>query len=304
MPSTRARFAQWMLFVTPALWAVNYLGARAAVGKIGGHQLALARWAIALAVMLPFAWPEISRRWPECRREWPQWLLLGALGMWICGAFVYIGAQTTEAVNIGLLYTIAPVLIAILSVRLLGEHLTRPQLAGAVLTLVGVLVIVFKGSLANVAAFRLTRGDLWIAAAVISWTVYSLLLKRFTSVLGPFARQTMITAGGLLVLVPLTALETRWIGMPVIDGSLILLMVAVALLPGVGAYQAYAFVQRELGAARTGLILYLGPLYAAASAWLLLGERPGWFHLLGAMLILPGTYVATRPSPARTGGAG
>ena len=53
-------------------------------------------------------------------------------------------------------------------------------------------------------------------------------------------------------------------------------------------------VQRELGAARTGLILYLGPIYAALTAWMLLGEQPQWYHGLGAALILPGIWLATR----------
>lgn len=51
------------------------------------------------------------------------------------------------------------------------------------------------------------------------------------------------------------------------------MILLVAFLPGFGAYQAYAFVQRKLGAARAGLILYLGPIYAALVAWALLGER-------------------------------
>ena len=67
------------------------------------------------------------------------------------------------------------------------------------------------------------------------------------------------------------------------------------VLPGVGAYQSYSFVQRELGAARTGLILYLGPIYSALVAWALLGEQPRWYHAVGAALILPGIWLATRP---------
>jgi len=58
---------------------------------------------------------------------------------------------------------------------------------------------------------------------------------------------------------------------------------------------AYSFMQRELGASRTALMLYLAPVYAAALAWMLLGERPGWYHLAGAALILPSIWLATRP---------
>jgi drug/metabolite transporter (DMT)-like permease len=75
-------------------------------------------------------------------------------------------------------------------------------------------------------------------------------------------------------------------------------MLVVALLPGVAAYLSYAFVQRELGAARAGVVLYLGPLYTALLAWAVLGEAVHAFHFVGAALILPGIFLATRPSHA------
>ena len=301
-PESRHRLAQILLFVTPLLWSANYIGARAAVGVIGPHQLALARWLIAFLVMLPFALPALRRGWPRWRREWRTLLILGALGMWICGAFVYIGAETSPAVNIGLIYALAPVLIAVLSIRLLGERLRPVQVAGAAVALCGVTVILFKGSIENLRAIELTRGDIWIGVAVLSWTAYSLILKRKHSVLDPLARLAVIMLAGVVVLLPFTIVETVMIGLPQPDWSVFALILLVALLPGLGAYQSYSYVQRELGAARTGLILYLGPIYAALVAWALLGEQPRWFHALGAALILPGIYLATRTAakPAAT----
>ena len=72
-------------------------------------------------------------------------------------------------------------------------------------------------------------------------------------------------------------------------------IVAAALFPGFGAYLAYSYMQRELGAARVGVVLYLGPIYAAVTGYLVLGEPVRGFHWLGAALILPGIYLATRP---------
>ena len=167
-------------------------------------------------------------------------------------------------------------------------------LAGATVALCGVAVILFKGSLENLRAIELTRGDIWIAVAVLSWTAYSVILKRKPSVLDPLARLAVITFAGILVLLPFTIAETAIIGLPEPSWTVCGLILLVALLPGFGAYQAYSYVQKELGAARTGLILYLGPIYAALVAWALLDEQPQWFHAVGAALILPGIYLATR----------
>ena len=72
------------------------------------------------------------------------------------------------------------------------------------------------------------------------------------------------------------------------------LVVAAAVLPGMVAYPAYSFMLRELGAARTALVLYLGPVYAALSAWVLLSEPPQAHHAIGAAMILPSIWFATR----------
>ena len=53
-------------------------------------------------------------------------------------------------------------------------------------------------------------------------------------------------------------------------------------------------MQRELGAARVGVVIYLGPLYAAGLAWLVLGEPLYAFHAVGMVLVLGGIYLVNR----------
>ncbi len=286
------RLSLFLIVVTPAVWSTNYLVARYAPGIITPHLLAFMRWLIAFLLMLPFAFAELRTQWPRWKPEWPQMLFLGALGMWICGAFVYIGGETTSAINIGLLYALSPVLVAIISARILRESLTPGQWLGLILSVTGVVIVVVKGSWQNLIGVEFTTGDVWIIVAVASWTTYSLLLKQRTSVLSPFARVTMITAGGLVVLSPFTAFEVGQNGLPADWQHALAICFAAALLPGLIAYQAYAYLQQQVGAARAGLVLYLGPLYTALLAWVLLGEPPSWYHLAGAALILPGMYLA------------
>ena len=87
--------------------------------------------ALALALMLPFTWAALARQPRRWLAEWRQLLVLGGLGMWICGAFVYIGGQTTSALNIGLIYAACPVAIAVAGLWLLHERMSMAQRAGA-----------------------------------------------------------------------------------------------------------------------------------------------------------------------------
>ena len=286
--------AQVLLWVVPAMWSSNYLIARLANGVILPHQLAFGRWALALLLMLPFVWRGLAQRGGAWRREWPQMLALGALGMWICGAWVYLGGQTTSATNMALIYAATPVAIAAAGVKLLHERMSLAQRFAVAAALAGVLFVIAKGDPTNLLAVRFVRGDAWIVAAAVSWTAYSVLLKRWPSALGPAERLVAIIAGGLLMLLPFTAWEVLTQPAPPLGGRALLLVALAAVLPGALSYAAYSFLQRELGASRTALLLYLAPVYGALGAWLVLGELPGWYHAAGAALILPSIWLATR----------
>ena len=288
------RLAYVLLAVTPAFWSVNYLVARWAPGVIAPHALALGRWCVAALLLGAFARRELLDKRAAIRAEWRQFVVLGALGMWICGAFVYIGGRSTTAVNIGLLYAAAPVLIALASSLWLHERIGALQVVGAALALAGVMHILFEGRWQALASLRINPGDAWVAVAVLCWTAYSLLLRGWRSAFGPLARLTLIACGGIIVLLPLTLFEA-WFWLPS-EGSWKSagLVLAAALIPGAGAYGAYSYMQRALGAARVGVVLYLGPLYSAVLAWSVLGERIEWFHGVGALLILPGIWLTTR----------
>ncbi len=282
----------------PAFWSTNYLIARLSAGVIHPHALAFGRWGLALLLMLPFVWRGLAVRGatgaPLWWREWPQLLVLGALGMWICGAWVYLGGQTTSATNIALIYAATPVAIAVAGVKLLHERMSGAQRVAVGAALAGVLFVIAKGDLSNLLAVRFTVGDGWVVGAALSWTAYSVLLKRWPSVLGPGQRLAAISAGGLLVLLPFTAYE--WFTQPAwpLTPRALALVIVAAVVPGALSYAAYSFLQRELGASRTALMLYLAPVYGAMGAWWVLGERPGWFHGVGACLILPSIWLATR----------
>jgi drug/metabolite transporter (DMT)-like permease len=290
----RQLFARLLLWVTPALWSSNYIIARAADGVIAPHALALGRWGLALALMLPLAGGALVAGFDQWRHEWKQMLVLGALGMWICGAFVYIGGASTSAINIGLIYAATPVAIALAGRRLLHEPVSRWQRIGMGLALCGVLYVVLKGEPRNLLQVRFTAGDGWILVAALAWVAYTVLLQGWRSTLAPTPRLAAIALGGVLVLLPFALLEA-WLGpVPPFSAKALWLIVLAALLPGLLSYQAYAYMLRELGVARSSLVMYLAPVYAAMTAWLLLGEAPRGYHVVGAALILPAIYLATR----------
>ena len=290
----RHGFALALLFIAPALWAVNYLVARSAPGVIEPHLLASLRWLMAALLFSLGNWGELRAHRAKILQDWKHYLVLGALGMWICGAWVYIGGRTTVAVNIALIYAVSPVLIVAASALWLKERITAIQVSGVLLALAGVLHVILKGQWADLTAVQFVAGDGWVLAAAVSWAAYSLVLKKWHSPLSASARLSVISLSGVLVMLPFTVIEAIQNPLPVLTWPGFGLALAAAVIPGYGAYLSFSVMQRELGAARVSVTLYLGPLYAAVIAWMVLGEPLRLHHYVGMALVLPGIYLVNR----------
>ncbi len=294
------RLAGALLFVAPVFFASNMLTARAVADLIPPVALAFWRWAATFLLLACFVGPRLWARRAEIAREWKDLLVLGALGMGVCGAFVYIGADTTSATNIGLIYSASPVLIILLSGLVYGEPMTPRQILGVALSLLGVLVIVARGDPDTILSLAFTAGDLWIVAATTGWAVYSVLLRHRPSAMGLMTRFAAIVGAGCLVLAPFAAWEAAGGAVPTLTWTTVGTVLFLAVFASFMAYQLYAFIQRSLGAGRTSLLMYLIPVYNSALAYLLLDERFAAYHAVGAALVLPGIYLATRtPRGAR-----
>ena len=285
------RLAKVLIWVIPLLWTVNGVIARKAPGVITPNVLALGRWAVAGVVLAFLARSELWRNRSVLRAQWRHYLVLGACGMWICGAWVYLAGRSTEMMNISLIYAASPVMIAIGSVLWMGERFSRRQLLGVVLAIGGVVHVVVQGKWLRLSDVHWVPGDLWIAGAATAWAAYALLQKRWPAKLGSSAHLAATCAGGVVVLLPFAVWEMVQVNTPALGTNAALMVALAALVPGLGAYWIYGWTQKLLGASRVAMTLYLGPLYSALVSWLFLGEQLGWHHLVGGLLILCGVAL-------------
>ncbi len=226
------------------MWSVNYVIAKTAPGVISPHVLALGRWFLAGLILAALSHRELWRERRHTLKVWPQYLVLGTLGMLICGAWVYWAAETTTAINIALIYAASPVLITLGAVLGLKERFSWRQGWGVALALLGVLNVVVKGQWATLSQVVWVLGDGLVVFAMVAWAAYALLLKKWASPLSSTARLAATCMGGSLVLLPfaltewLTTQHATWSGMAS------WLVIAAALFPGVGLTGLMAFVRK------------------------------------------------------------
>ena len=284
-----------LLAVTSFFWSLNWIIGRAIVGHVSPFALTFIRWFVAVAVMMPFAWPVIRAHWPAVRRNWKTIAWLGFWGTGLHNAFAYVGLQYTTATNGVILNSSIPILIILLGWVLYRETITRIQLVGVAVSLVGVLVIIARGELEVLARLEVNKGDFIVLFGMVFWAAYTVFLRLKPAELPGLALLACCGCVGVVLLLPLFLFELLFLGGRVeFTPATVTAMLYVGIFP---SFVGYIFWNRgvaEVGPNVAGIFVHLMPAFVAVIAWIFLDERIYLFHLAGIALILAGIALTTR----------
>jgi drug/metabolite transporter (DMT)-like permease len=286
-----------LLSLSSLFWAGNIVLARHVAGHVPPMTLSCVRWIGAFLMLLPFAWPHLGRDWTALRAQLPLMVLLSATGFAINNALSYWALQYTQALNALLIQSSGPLFVALWSLVLFGTRLTWAQLAGIMISLVGVLTIILRGDLAALASIQFNKGDVMFAAALLPFGLYSALMPR-----RPKTHQLSLisftTGFGALLLVPFSAWEYSAGDTLKPDLLTIATLIYVVIFPSTLAYLFFNRGIALIGPNRAAPFFHLVPVFGSAMAILLLGEQPRLFHLVGYVLVLAGVVIASRQASA------
>ena len=289
-----------VMLLTPLFFSSNLIFGRSTIPEVAPFTLAFLRWTASALILSPFLWMERDRVRTYVTGHPVHWLVLGFLGMWICGAGVYYALQFTTATNGTLIYTTSPLMIIILERLFFGRPTSWRELAGILIGFLGVAIIVLKGSLTGLAGTSFNMGDLMFIFAALSWAGYSVLLKgRRTAGMPVSALFAVVTLSGSLLLAPFALWEfltgammpqtlTAW-------GGIAGIVVFSSLL----AFSGYQYGVARLGASTASVFMYLLPPYGVGLAVLVLGEPFEMHHAIGIITVLAGLVLATAPGRNR-----
>ena len=248
---------------------------------------------LALLLILPFAWPHLRRDGPRLIASWRVMLPMGLLGIGTFNSMLYTGLQSTTALNGLLIQSAQPAVILGLGALLLRDQIGRWQVAGLLLSLIGVVTILTRGQPGMIWAMRFNLGDAIIACALIAWGLYTILLRK-RPVVHPLSFLAATIMIGLLLIAPLYVAEIAS-GKRIVAGwGAGLAIFYVGAFPSVIAYTCFNRGVELLGSAQAGLFMNVMPIMGAGLAILFLGEDLRVFHLIGLALVLCGIFAARR----------
>lgn len=289
----------FLLILATILWGGNFVIGRAITDSMPPFTLSVLRWCTAFIIFLPFAWPHLKKEHALLKKNWHILILMSITGIAGFNSLLYLALHYTTSINASLVNTSTPIMIYMLSFFILRESLNRNQMIGTVLSLAGLIFILSKGSLAVLVNFSFNSGDFIVLAAVVCWSIYSILIKRYTGILPGYSTFLVCMAVGILVLSPLAFYEIFILKTPVIwSSSAIFTIFYTGIFASIVAFISWNTAVVQAGANKAGIFLNLIPVFAVIFAVLFIGEALMWYQLAGGLSVIAGVYLSARPISA------
>lgn len=296
MPKLNLATVAYLLIAT-SLWAGNAIAGRLLVGSVSPITLSAVRWGLAALLLFPLGWRVFmpgSALWQNKKR----FLLLGLFGVGSYNVLLYLALQTSTAINVTLIGASMPIWMLLIGAVFYQTKPNVLQLIGAIISLLGVAIVLTRGEIATLRSMELVIGDLLIMLATILWAFYSWMLSRP----GSSNERQWPWADFLMAQVMVGLLWTGFfdgfeiaMGHAYLDlnlwtGSLILF---VAIGPSLIAYRCWGMGVNGAGPTVAAFFANFIPLFTAILSAAMLGEPPQLFHGIAFALIVAGIWVSS-----------
>lgn len=289
-----ARLAWLLAALPPLFWSGNFLIGRAMRDEIPPLQMSLWRWVVAFAFLAPFALRHIGPHLAQLRREAPFLAVLGAIGILAFSSLLYAALHTTTVLNAALINSLMPVATFLFAFAILRQRLTGRQLAGVALAISGAGAVILRGDASRLIGFAPNPGDLLVLAGLTFWALYTVLIRwRPTRLPLPLFLAATV-ALGIVFHLPLVAWEAAVVGTFALTPATAGTILYFGIFPSVLAYLFWNQAVAALGPGRTGMFMYLMPIFSAGLGWAVLGEPVRAYHGAGLVLIFTGIWLVTR----------
>ena len=284
-----------MLVCASLFWAGNFMvGKYAFLTEIPPLSLVFYRWLLVWIILLPFTYKEIIEHKNTILNNLPLLFFLGLTSVGLFNSFTYLSLIHTQVINASLFNTAIPAIIILLCFLFKIEKTNKFQILGLVISACGILAIITKLKLTIFLSLNFNKGDLIMIGGVITWGVYSTLLKKKKFNLPLLTLVHIICTFGLISVLPQFLYELSNGQVIKFDTNLFYTLIFLALFPSIGSYYCWAGAVSIIGANRAGIFLSLIPLFSTIMAIAFYKEQFQFFHLIGAILIVLGLFLSNK----------
>ena len=291
----KINLAYILLILTTIFWSGNFIvGKAASFYQIPPFSLNFYRWFFAGLILLPFTLNEIIKKKSYLQRNIGLYLVLGITSITIFNSIVYYSLYHTQVITGLLMISTIPVWIIFISSILNIEKSNKFQIFGVILSLIGVFSIITKTDVNIIKNLNFNKGDLSMVIAMLSWAIFSSLLKKKTHKITQIALLQIVIICGLIFLIPVYLVEI-YLGYKInIDKPFLFTLSYVVFFPGLLSFLFWIKGISIIGTNRSGIFLHLMPIFGTIMAILIYDEKIMFYHFIGAVFIVLGIVMSNK----------
>jgi drug/metabolite transporter (DMT)-like permease len=296
-----ANFKAYLMLVLCAFfWSGNFIvGKFATLYEVPPLTLNFFRWLIVWIILIPFTFRDVLNNIGVIKKNFYSILLMSITSISVFNSVVYYSLNFTQVLNGALMISIIPILIVFISFIFRTEKINFSQILGLILSITGVVVIITRLDFAKLINLDLNKGDLWLLVAMLSWAIYSTMLRTHNAGLKYLSFMTVIVSIGLIFLFPQFLFELNSHQVIKFNIPVILITSYVVFFAGIGSYILWNKAVVIVGPNKAGIFLHLMPVFSSFMAIFLLNEKLMNFHIIGAIIIIIGIYLSSKKPVSR-----
>ena len=286
--------AWWAFAALGVIWGLPYFFIKLSVQELSPVVVAFGRVALGTSILLPIAWRRGALR--PLRRHKAAILAFAMAEFVIPFLVISFGERWISSSATGILIAMVPLSIALIQ-RYFGVHerLGLWRILGLGLGFVGVAALLGFGTISGPLGWA---GAACMLIATLGYAIGPLIIQRHLNGLDPYGplAASLAVASAVLLIPAVLSLPTRMPSMLALSSMAILGVVCTAL-----AMLLMFYLVGHAGASRAAVITYINPAVAALLGVSLLHERLGLGGILAFVLILLGSWLATRGAATHHG---
>ena len=230
------------------------------------------------------------------KRDFFKILLASILGMCINMLAFFRGLELSTPINSGIIITLSPVLVLILSYFFLKEKVTLKKIIGILIGFSGAVFLILNSSKTGINAPNIPLGNSFFLLNASAYAGYLIVIKPLTSKYNIFTLMKWLFLIGLVLSTPITFnqfIEVNWTELP---WFAIWRMAYVVIGTTFLTYLFNIYALKTLSPTTVGSFIYLQPIITIGFALITGNDVLDTTKLFSCLLVFIGIYLVSIPN--------
>ena len=227
------------------------------------------------------------------KRDFLKILLASILGMCINMLAFFRGLELSTPINSGIIITLSPVLVLILSYFFLKEKVTLKKIIGILIGFSGAVFLILNSSKTGINAPNIPLGNSFFLLNASAYAGYLIVIKPLTSKYNIFTLMKWLFLIGLVLSTPITFnqfIEVDWTELP---WFAIWRMAYVVIGTTFLTYLFNIYALKTLSPTTVGSFIYLQPIITIGFALITGNDVLDTTKLFSCLLVFIGIYLVS-----------